>query len=197
MKPSLLIGEDTHRDIASVLAKYGRLVISGASNQTAKALLFSHLLSFRPMGGVIVTDGEEDVEGWEHWLKFFESPVPPLHLAASHAVDGEVQLNPLQQFLLLMRGEEKMFLMTRDVWEAEFPLYTELERRKLTLTINENVAFTAFIEDLIERGYEHGDDVVLSPGQYRRTGDTVEIFPIQSALPYRVEFRFDNIERIH
>lgn len=58
------------------------------------------------------------------------------------------------------------------------------------------VHFTSFFEDLIERGYRHGEDVYLHPGEYRRIGDTLDIYPIQSSHPYRVTFDFETVDQI-
>ncbi|MEK7218402.1 MAG: DEAD/DEAH box helicase, partial [Patescibacteria group bacterium] len=56
---------------------------------------------------------------------------------------------------------------------------------------------TRFVEDLLERGYAHGEDLYLHPGEYRRIGDTLDIYPIQSAHPYRVTFDFDKMLKIY
>ena len=56
--------------------------------------------------------------------------------------------------------------------------------------------FTSFIESLIDLGYSHGEDLYLHPGEYRRSGDTFDIFPIQSSHPYRISLAFDAVEDI-
>lgn len=190
MKPSLLIGSKTHHDLVALLQKEGQLIISGAANPTAKAMLFSHLTDVKT--ALIVTGNDEDTEGWEHWLTFFESSLQPIHLLPAEHEEAQ----PLQRFLLFMRGEPGAFLIHRDAWEADFPLFSELERKMLTITTGKEMPFTAFIEDLLERGYEHAPDQHLLPGQYRKTGDVLDIFPIQENTPYRVTFQFDTVERI-
>lgn len=201
MKPSLLIGKNTHRELADLLKKEGELVVSGASNETAKAMLLSHILSFNGTNQtLLVTNDEESMEALSHWLRFFEcetSSIEPIH-------DEEGSLIPesLHQFLLFMRGsngdhkEKTIFLATRDTWETDFPDFQEMEHKKLALTVGKDINFTQFFEDLIERGYSHGDDLYLSPGEYRRIGDTLDIFPIQSPTAYRVAFSFDKVESI-
>ncbi len=192
MKPSLLIGKDTHRELSDLLHAEGSLVISGASNETAKAMLIAHLLHVRMMPALLITEDSAQVDIVGHWLRFFERETD----VVPEVVDGALTIEALQKFLLFMQGEDKVFLASRAVWETEFPLFTELEDRALALKIGLNLPFTQFIEDLVERGYDHALDAHLQPGQYRRTGDVLDIFPVQSATPYRISFNFDQIEKI-
>lgn len=191
MHPSLLIGEDTHRDIAQLLRKDGRLIVSGAANPTAKALLFAHLTHAQPT--LIVTEDLESVEGWEHWLRFFEASMPASTLLPTDAV---VDAAALRQFLLLLQGEKQIFVTTRESWDVPFPLYAELQERRLTLHTGDSISFTAFVEELLDRGYTHAEDAHLAPGEYRRTGDVLDIFPVQSTCAWRVHFQFDVVERL-
>ena len=195
MLPSLLLGKDTHRDLAALLKKEGDLTISGASNETAKALLTSHLLNFHPQKAFLVTGNEESAEGLHHWLRFFEQHADVLHPVE----DAEGVLHPehLQAFLLAMQSNEPAIsLFTRETWDKEFPSIDELEERKILLAVGKTVDFTKLFESLIERGYSHGDDLYLHPGEYRRIGDTLDIFPIQSAHPYRIQFDFEKVQKI-
>ncbi len=197
MKPSLLLGRDTHRELTELLKKERRLVLSGASNETAKALLLSLLLEQQPQRTLLLTGREEETEALQHWLQFFEQETHVLHPIENE--EGEVLPDALQVFLQFMQGEEAengVFLCARDTWDQPFPRFSELLDRTLTLTVGREINFTKFVEDLIERGYQHGEDLYLSPGEYRRIGDVFDIFPIQSAYPYRVSFDVDRVEKI-
>ncbi len=193
MKPSLLIGTHTHKELADLLRSGGPLVVSGASNETAKAMLISHLLSHAPTPTFLITEDEAQVEALQHWLSFFEQPTNPMSLLAD---SDDLTTTALQQFLLLMRGQPGVLLAPKSIWEKEFPLYSELLDRELTLKVKQEIPFTPFVEDLLERGYEHAQDRFLQPGQYRRVGDVLDIFPIQSSHPWRIEFQFDSVEKI-
>ena len=196
MKPSLLIGGNTHRELGDLLRAEGSLVISGAGNETAKSLLLSHLLHFNMQPTLVVADDEAQVDILRHWLSFFDQD--PVTFVDIHEGEGDVILttDTLQRFLLFMRGEAKVFLTSKKVYESAFPLYTDLQKRSMTLKTGDELPFTQFVEDLLSRGYEHALDSILAPGQYRRVGDTLDIFPIQSEHPYRIQFTFDTIEKI-
>lgn len=192
MKPSLLIGGDTHRELSDLLQKEGDLVISGASNETAKAMLLSHILHFHHRPALLVAEDSAQMDAVGHWLDFFECETS----AIPEFVDGQLTITALQQFLLYMGGEKKVFLMPRSVWDVEFPLYSELVESSLELKVGQDVPFTEFVEMLLDRGYEHGLDAHLQPGQYRRQGDTLDLFPVQSDCMVRVQFAFDEVEWI-
>ncbi len=174
-------------------------MLSGASNETAKAMLISHLLGFHPRTSLLVTQNEAGVEGLRHWLQFFGQTTHGIEPVAD--ADGGITPEQLQTFLLFMEqsgspGGDGVFVMDRATWDAEFPLYSELEDRKVTLEKGKKVNFTQFFESLIERGYSHGDDMYLHPGQYRRIGDVLDIYPIQALHSYRVSFDFEVVSTI-
>ncbi len=203
MKPSLLLGKETHKDLADLLAKKKRLVVSGTSNETAKAMLLAHLLAFRPKDALLVTNNDESAESLLHWLGFFEESAHELLPAQDE--NGTLLPQRLQSFLLFMQprpaGKEggspsRVFTISRQTWDTAFPSFAELSQSKLSLKVGQRVDFTAFFESLIERGYSHGEDLYLAPGEYRRTGETLDIFPIQSAHPMRVLFDFENVQKI-
>ncbi len=193
MKPSLLIGRDTHRELSDLLHTEKALTISGAGNETAKALLLSHLLHLRGMPALLLAEDDARVEALSHWLAFFERTPSPIPLDP----DGGLTTETLRSFLLFMGGDrDRVFLAPRALWEREFPLYRELLERSQQLTVGQELPFTAFVEQLIDAGYEHAPDRIIEPGQYRRQGDTLEIFPIQSPHAFRVQFSFDTVEAI-
>lgn len=198
MKPSLLLGKETHRELADLLKAEGRLVLSGASNETAKAMLISHLLSFHPRPSLLVTQNEASMEGLRHWLQFFGCSTHGMLPVTD--TDGGITPEQLQTFLLFMAsdtpGNTEVFVMDRSTWDIEFPLYTELEERKVTLKTGKKVNFTQLFESLIERGYTHGDDMYLHPGQYRRIGDVLDVYPIQALHSYRISFDFEVVSTI-
>ena len=91
---------------------------------------------------------------------------------------------------------DAIFVATRKTWEAPFPLYGELQEKSITLKKEQKINFTEIIERFIENGYTHGEDLYLRPGEYRRIGDVLDLYPIQSGHPYRVIFNFDAVEQI-
>lgn len=197
MDPSLLVGKNTHRELYDLLQDKRRLLVSGTSNETAKALLVSVISSFGPRPTLLVTENENHVEALTHWLEFFG--LQTAQLTPTENEQGEILPDALQHFLQYMKGDDAstVFLCSRATWDTEFPLYSDLQEHGLTLAKEQKIDFTTFVEHLIAMGYSHGEDLFLQPGEYRRNGDVFDIFPIQERHPYRISFAFDAIENIH
>jgi len=194
MKSSLLLGSETHRELSELLHAKRRLVLSGASNETAKTLLTSHLLSFRPQHTLIVTGKEIQCEAWHHWMGFFEKET--YHLSPVENSEGHIVPDKLQLFLRFMQGKDDVFICSRETWNTAFPSYAEIAGNTVVMKKGEKIDFIATIEALVSMGYRHGEDLYLQPGEYRRVGDSFDIYPIQSTHPFRVALDFDLVGKI-
>ena len=192
MKPAILIGADTHRDLSHLLQKERTLVVSGAGNETAKALLIAHLRSFHAQPTLLVAESAADTEALRHWLSFFEVDAEQLVFDGG-AMDTQALSKTLQFLTGAFQG---VLLTTREVWETAFPLLSELQDGALEIHEGEEYPFTGFVERLIEIGYEHSPEQSLLPGQYRRIGDVLELFPVQLTEPVRVSFEFDRVQDV-
>ena len=60
----------------------------------------------------------------------------------------------------------------------------------------QNIEITDFIKKLIDFGYSRVDDSVSENGNFAVRGDVVDVFPINSPLPYRLYFFDTEIEKI-
>lgn len=195
MKPSLILGSDTHAELAQLLQAHRRLIISGVSNETAKSLVFSALLDHNPQKTLCITEHEEDAHGLQHWFEFFGKEAKVIE-----PIYEETNINPYyfaEYISLQTNSEPVVYIVTRKTYESLFPEFSTLEKSKITLEINQHVAFTLFIEQLISLGYSHGKDIYLAPGEYRKSGDVLDIHPLQADHSFRISFAFDTIEKIH
>jgi transcription-repair coupling factor len=185
VKPSLLLGAKTHRELLQLLKAKQSLTVSGASNETAKAMLLAQIFDMEPRKTVFVLPDVARVEGMRKWLHFFEVSAEPL------SASGLPSIVPF--FTSDYAG---VLLLTEDQWNAPQPGLVELEKNKLTLGAGDEVDITQFFEDLMVRGYSHGQDLYLQPGEYRKIGDTLDIFPIQEEVPFKVLFEFEKVTGI-
>ncbi|TSC60046.1 MAG: transcription-repair coupling factor (superfamily II helicase) [Candidatus Peregrinibacteria bacterium Greene0416_62] len=195
MDPLLFLGEKTHRDLADALAIGHTLTLSGASNETAKALLLGTILRHRPRPTFLVTEDENHVDALQHWLQFFGVPSRALHPTENEA--GQIVPDALRAYLLSMQGKDvPCTIVSRSVWDQKFPLFAAFADGILPLKNGKEIVFTTLIESLIAMGYIHGDDNFLVPGQYRRVGDVFDVWPIQELHPHRITLEFDRVESI-
>lgn len=192
MKPSLLLGAETHQELLQLLRAKKKLVLSGVSNDTAKALLTAQIFDFSPSKTIFVVPDESRQGSMEKWLHFFEVAVQSFTLK-----EGVLSPESLPAYLSFFTSEyAEILLVTEEEWNAALPLLSEMEERKIELEVGQELDATQLFEDLMNRGYTHGQDLYLMPGQYRKIGDTLDIFPVQSEHPYKVLFDFAKIEAI-
>ncbi len=190
MKPSLFIGPTTHSELIALLRDRQELTVSGASNETAKAMLLSHILHLEPRSAVVVTEDETRVEGLVHWLQFFEQKTDVIHFP-----EEEVTADHIASLVHLFHGGG-VSLIEKGLWERELPLFSEMEERAIELKVGQKIDFTDLFSQLIDCGYSHGNDPYLSTGEYRRTGDTLDIYPVGADHSFRIQFAFDTVEKI-
>jgi len=203
MKPALLLGAETHQELLTLLKARESLTISGASNETAKALLLAQFFDQDPKKIVLVVADEAHREGMRKWLHFFEvattslNPTPEARKNSTESKGEEFAPESLPPFLSFFTSEyAEVLLVTENEWKRPMPDLGEMDEKKITLTIGESIDSTALFENLMERGYTHGQDLYLKPREYRKIGDVLDIFPVQSEHPYKVQFEFDKIEKI-
>lgn len=193
MKPSLLLGAETHQDLLQLLLARRNLTVSGAANETAKALLVGRLFELSPRAMILVTRDKRSREAVARWCAFFDIPVGTLALPA----EEELTLGHLALLLsFVVSGEPRLLLLEKDEWERPLPSFADLEKRKVTLTRGERIDLTDLFERLLNSGYHHTEDPHLLPGEYRKVGDTLAVFPLQSRRPVAVRFSFEEVEEI-
>ena len=79
----------------------------------------------------------------------------------------------------------------------QFPDHYQIEESIRRLKVGDEISPVNLFESLIESGYEVSEDSYLEPGFYLRHGDVLDVFPINSLYPYRVEFDFETISAIY
>ncbi len=189
MIPSLCIGSETHQELTSLLLDRRSLTVSGLSNETAKSLLISHLLLLLQKPGAVLCQNDEQCESIIHWLLFFEQPA--FHFQFS----DEPSAYDITSFVQFMLGKG-LPVFSRAVWDMDLPLFTELQKNSLKIQQGKKVNFTHFFSTLIDLGYQHSDDTNLSPGEYRKVGDTVHIFPVGERNEYTICFSYEQVDTI-
>ncbi len=189
MIPSICIGEETHQDLRQLLRSKHALTISGLSNETAKAMVVCHLLALHPIPTLLVTENDERVQGLLHWISFFGKDAFRVTFGEEPTADD------ISSVVKLMKGEG-IGVMDRATWDREMPSFEEFHEHATTLKVDEVIDFTAFFSSLIDLGYEHSHDQHLSVGEYRRVGDTLDIFPVGSDTQYKISFSFGKVEEI-
>lgn len=88
-----------------------------------------------------------------------------------------------------------VLIITPETLCARFAPRSLWTKNTLNFAVNDDIEPAKLGEKLVNIGYKH-TDAVESAGQWARRGDVVDVFPINSPLPYRLHFFDTQIEKI-
>ena len=95
----------------------------------------------------------------------------------------------------MARGSARVTVGSIGAWLQRAVKPELIQDRRVTLTVGEAVDIGDFERSLVGFGYERVE-AVESAGQWTRRGGILDIFPGDTALPFRVDFFGDDIESI-
>src|SRR3989344_2005691 len=93
--------------------------------------------------------------------------------------------------------EKPLFWFRENLTKIKLSAKTQSWWRNRTLFLkkDQKIALSSFLRRLDELGYEKVQKNSL-PGEFSRLGGTIEIFPINSGCPLRIEFFGNRIEHV-
>jgi transcription-repair coupling factor (superfamily II helicase) len=190
MNTTLCISESTHHDVITLLKKQRSIVVSGISNETAKAMMIAHIIHHITPSVLLVGENKEKCVELCQWLRFFDQNVSTLESS------DEMTAETVGSFIRLFQGKPGICVITEEVFSQEFPLFLELQNTVLSVKKGEERGFSSLISALIDAGYTHSDDRDLHVGEYCRRGDVLSIIPPNQSERVEIYFEFDGIEKI-
>lgn len=93
-------------------------------------------------------------------------------------------------------GKNIFLLPETDALSEGFPLAEKIARHQLIIQKEDVFEPLHLFNRLISMGFEVSPDVTLQKGQYRRSGDVIDVFPVGAEYPFKIEFEFDRIKNI-
>jgi excinuclease ABC subunit B len=163
------------------------LVIS--HNKTLAAQLFREFKGFFPNNAV------------EYYVSYYDYYQPEAYVASRDlyiekdaSINDEIERMRLSATRSLMEREDVIIVATVS---CIYGLATPEIYRKMTATfsVGDTVDVDALMRRFIELQYER-NDAVLERGNFRRRGDTLDIFPAYLEDAYRVDLDWDQVKRI-
>ena len=129
----------------------------------------------------------------ENMVHFF--PVEPL-LETQAAVSSLDELSQrLDAMSFLLTKQKGIVISTPQALQYPLPAAIKFKANSLTLKVNQGCNLSKICDFLVRCGYKR-DDLVANPGEFALRGDILDIYPINIAYPYRIEFFDDEIDNI-
>lgn len=120
------------------------------------------------------------------WDTFFDDELLPSKDIVGKRMEGMQKL---------LHSSNKIVLTPLSCALQKIPAKNEISKRLKTYHKGEKISFDVFIQTLSDLGYTRGS-IVSDKGQFSVRGGIVDLFPLSSTLPVRIEFFGDEIEEI-
>ncbi|HNX65052.1 MAG TPA: transcription-repair coupling factor [Oscillospiraceae bacterium] len=122
-------------------------------------------------------------------------PAKDFNFIDAEGVSREYEYQRLSVLSKLLSGEKIIVTASAEAVLQRTISPDKLKRHTLTLKASEEVSIKELSEKLISCGYTRSDQVE-GASQFSVRGAIIDIFPVQSAFPYRIELWGDEIDTI-
>ncbi len=172
--------------------------LSGAQKHAVLAAAYAG----NPKATLIITHNRETLSEWRENLQGLLPGVPILELPevdmqeiAAAAKGVELMARRMDVLGRLLRNEKIIVLAKADAAVQKGISRQDFTRMSLKPELGAVLERELFAEQLVKLGYEHVDQVERI-GQFSSRGGIVDIFPINSLVPIRIEFFDDEIDSL-
>lgn len=169
-------------------------------NESAKHTVFAALYNKNPRPLVIITSSDESVKLWRENLQSLLKNIQIFELPelVNFEVEGATKSAERENIRMNILGKiifnEPIIVISsikaiaqKSITKQEFNL------NSLNIEIGDVISKNVLREKLIGQGYEHTVEVEHR-GEFAERGSIVDIFPINSPTPYRIEFFDDEVD---
>ncbi|MDU5707833.1 MAG: transcription-repair coupling factor [Veillonella sp.] len=189
-------------DGLNAFQRKGKSVIYGLSGSQKSFLLSQSFSAGLTKPVVIVVHDKDHKEMWERDLAFFMPNVPVLSFPTTDHVDFTTVARSLEdqgaqmRALALLAWQEPAVVIANAEEVTQYvvsPHY--LKGQSLHFALNDAIERDVVLEQLVTIGYERVDQVEQR-GHFAVRGDILDIYPVNSDHPIRIEFFGDEIDTL-
>ncbi|WP_298706069.1 transcription-repair coupling factor [uncultured Veillonella sp.] len=198
----LLYKYPAYKEAEQAFETKGKHIIYGLGG-SQKSFIYSQAI--RRMGmkpTIIIVHDKEHKERWERDLAFLLPQIEVVPFPITEKVAFITAARSLENQALQMRALGKLLtkkpvVVVATIEEATQYILSpkELKEYIINLDLHEEVNRETLLEKLVASGYERTDQVEQR-GHFSVRGDILDIYPVNSDNPYRIEFFDDEIDTI-
>ena len=180
-----------------------RLILTGAS-RTAKALITTSLAKKESKSLLVIVPTLEEATRWYPlvkncgWTKTCLYPTSEVSPYDSIQVTTEIiwgQLQVLSDIMGLNDNENIAIIATERSLQPHLPPVDYLKSKCIKLCVGDEINLTKLSIELSECGYIKSGNIDQE-GTWTRRGDIIDIYPVSSELPIRLELFGDQLDKI-
>ena len=184
-------------------AKNRQIKLAGVSG-VQKAVLAAALFALHKVPLVVVVAGRDELRELRRDLNalLIDDKIAEFYPDDQTEDDNEIQSKSLEvtaaRVTVLRRihnSEPSVTLVTAEAFSQCLPSPQKVAASDLKLKLGQSCIMEKIIESISKAGYER-EDVAETPGQFAVRGGIVDIFPINSVFPVRLEWLGDEIDSV-
>lgn len=202
-----LVGDPAFRELERRLASRSPRVVVAGLVEGARAIVLALLRARVGRGLLLVVPDDAAAESWRRDLAAASAlaGAPEVSFRVFPALDAdpwddiaphpEVGRERVIALSRLGRGRVDLLLVPARALLDPLPAPEEIAARVRVLRVGDTLAPDRFVLQAIRWGYKRAD-VVAAPGEVSRRGGIVDIFPVESEEPVRIELFGETIESL-
>ncbi len=196
-----MLQDNSIRKLQKYFSGKSRTLVYGLGNsQKHAAFAACFRESSRPT--VILVHSREILEAWEEDLKALLPDVPVLELPEMDSIQIQATVKSIERSAKrmdvmgrLVRKENVIVLAMAAAAVQKGMSKSDFERMSIHISMGDVLPRKALLERFVQLGYECAAEVEYM-GQFSARGSIVDIFPINSTVPFRMEFFDDEVDTI-
>ena len=189
-------------DGLNAFQRKGKSVIYGLSGSQKSFLLNQAFATGLTKPVVIVVHDKDHKEMWERDLAFFWPNIPVLSFPITDNVEFTTTARSLEdqgaqmRALALLAWQEPAVVIANAEEVTQYVVSPQyLKGQSLHFSLNDTIERDTALEQLVTIGYERVDQVEQR-GHFAVRGDILDIYPVNSEHPIRIEFFGDEIDTL-
>ena len=198
----LLYKYPAYKEAEGLFGKKGKHVISGLGGSQKPFIYSTAMKAIEQRPTIVLVHDKNHKEQWERDLAFFLPDVDVMPFPITEKVTFITAARSLENQGLQMRAlgallHDEPVVVIATIDEATQRILTpeELKESVIHLATGDIVEREIMLEKLVTLGYERTDQVEQR-GHFSVRGDIIDVFPVNSDNPYRVEFFDDETDTI-
>ena len=122
-------------------------------------------------------------------------PVQEYFLYDVEAKSHELQYERLGVLQKILAGDYEIIVVSAEILAQRLPQKDKFKNAKIFLEVNESAEIDTLVKKFLQIGYERYE-LVQGRGQFAVRGGILDIFPVNSANPIRIDFFGDDIDSV-
>src|SRR6185295_4789437 len=186
---------------AEIFREQRRLTVSGLPNISAKLFFLQKILEAEPgiCNILLVLPEKNELHETMALAPYFLSHLPPesLHVLSFSEGRGREKVEWILSLQdMSPQNTRNIFFCTEADAAEYFPDPEFLKNESLLLECGQKISALQLFHKLVELGYSLTSDLFLQKGEYRRSGNVVDLFPLGATRPVKIEISYDEVESI-